>query len=65
MFKTLKILMLKLIKLYHHHMIAYYDDRSSMCNNRGYSGMYYSDKAWWHVYKEIELNNKLMEQRGT
>jgi hypothetical protein len=64
MIKALKLIMLKLVKSYHHCMTTYYDRKAYLCRNNGYSGVYYENKAWTHLHKELNVSNKLMRQRG-
>ena len=61
MFKTLKILWLKFRTDYHHNLVTYYDHKSYKRKKAGYSGMFYRNKAWRHLAKEIELTGKLFK----
>lgn len=64
MFKTLKILWLEVMRLYHYRMAMHYDEKARRQQIKGYCGILYDSKAWRHLDKELELNYKLHKLKG-
>lgn len=65
MFKTFKILWLRIMRIYHYRMALCYDEKARRQRAKGYCGILYNSKAWKHLHKELELNNKLHKLKGT